>query len=80
MIWKQEDGYTEALYSFAPNLPPVLKLRAVKKGDGTFEAVVRDAQSGQMLNEYLPYTVSSNKTETLAQQTAIHMARSFVNL
>lgn len=48
--WVPNDGYYEAVIRLRPDTEPILRLRTVTNGDGSFSAVVRDYSSGVMID------------------------------
>jgi hypothetical protein len=49
---KEHDGYTEVLVSRMENMPPILKVRAVRDSDRKYTALVRDGKTGRLLEQY----------------------------
>lgn len=46
--WRQDDGYSESILSAADG-HEVIKFRAVKNGEGRYDALGRHAQTGEMV-------------------------------
>lgn len=72
--WKEDDGYFESIiYLFTENSTPILKARAVRDIHGSYDAIVRDYQSGHMVAS------SFNKTNLIdAQKRAIELSRQII--
>ncbi len=63
------DGVMERQVKFEPSLPAIAILRAVPKSNGTFEAVIRDAQKGHMIAS----SYATFKTSDAAMKDAFRM-------
>ena len=48
--WRQDDGYSESIVS-ADDGCEVIKFRAVKNGEGRYDALARHAKTGEMVLE-----------------------------
>lgn len=74
--WEVLDGYHECLMSLHENLTPILRVRAVKNGDGMFIPLVRDfGPPGRMVA-----SAPVNENLDNAKIIAIDKAKAFIRL